>query len=133
MRDDAAQLPSLPAQVMTAHDIHSLRAAGAKGDDIVSALVASSATFDTKTAFSQEKYKAKKKRVHCARITAHRPTSARVCAALFSKVCVPGSSCNHDVPRLIMWHSPLAPHAYAVARAHRQHAVRRARVRAGRM
>jgi Gcd10p family len=78
-------------QVMTADDIHSLRAAGAHGDDIVSALVANSATFDAKTAFSQEKYKAKKKRIHCPRITAYKPTSARVCAAFFSKVCVPCS------------------------------------------
>lgn len=78
-------------QVMTADDIHSLRAAGANGDDIVSALVANSATFDAKTAFSQEKYRAKKKRIHCPRITAYKPTSARVCAAFFSKVCVPCS------------------------------------------
>lgn len=75
-------------QVMTEGDIHSLRAAGARGDEIVSALVASSTTFDTKTAFSQEKYKAKKKRIHCTRITAYRPTSARVCAAFFSKVSI---------------------------------------------
>ena len=73
-------------QIMTEGDIHSLRAAGARGDEIVSALVASSTTFDTKTVFSQEKYKAKKKRIHCSRVTAYRPTSARVCAAFFSKV-----------------------------------------------
>jgi phosphoribosylpyrophosphate synthetase len=36
--------------------------------------------------FSQEKYKAKKKRIHCSRVTAYRPASARVCAAFFSKV-----------------------------------------------
>ena len=47
--------------------------------------MASSATFETKTAFSQEKYKAKKQRKRCGRVTAHPPTGGRVAIALFAR------------------------------------------------
>jgi len=62
-----------------------MKASGASGAAVVSALVAASATFESKTAFSQEKYMAKKKRKHCARVTAHAPCAQRVCSALLAR------------------------------------------------
>jgi tRNA (adenine-N(1)-)-methyltransferase non-catalytic subunit len=73
------------AQALSGAAIAALKARGATGDAVVAALVASSATFDTKTAFSQDKYLARKKRKHCAAVAALRPTGPRVCAVLFAK------------------------------------------------
>jgi tRNA (adenine-N(1)-)-methyltransferase non-catalytic subunit len=48
------------SQTLTSDDIAAMKAAGHAGEKIISALVENSATFATKTAFSQEKYIRKK-------------------------------------------------------------------------
>ena len=42
---------------LTNADIEEMRLAGKSGEEIIAALAANSATFDTKTEISQEKYK----------------------------------------------------------------------------
>jgi len=91
-RRPALTRPPRPAQALTASQIRGMRQCGASGEEIVSALVASSATFGSKTAFSQEKYKLKKQRKYCSRVTAYRPTAGRVCQAFFSKARL---KCTH--------------------------------------
>ncbi len=84
-RSNRALLDDGGAQALDGAAIAALKARGASGAAVVAALVASSATFDAKTAFSQDKYLAKKKRKHCASVAALRPTGVRVAFALFAK------------------------------------------------
>ncbi|KAK2660704.1 hypothetical protein Ddye_007237 [Dipteronia dyeriana] len=63
---------------------------GAKSDEIVEALIANSATFDKKTAFSQEKYRIKKQKKYALRVLltcpfARRQSMASILAKLFPK------------------------------------------------
>ena len=59
--EDAAnnsKLIAAPAnQKLTQEDIEAMKEAGADGEAIIAALAAHSATFDSKTKFSQDKYK----------------------------------------------------------------------------
>ena len=48
------------------------------GKEIMEALISNSATFSTKTAFSQDKYRRKKARKYCTYITLNRPTAASI-------------------------------------------------------
>jgi len=73
------------AQSLDAGAIAELKREGGGGAAVVAALVARSATFESKTAFSQDKYLARKKRKHCARGAALRPTAARVAEVLFAR------------------------------------------------
>ncbi|KAL0314592.1 UNVERIFIED_CONTAM: tRNA (adenine(58)-N(1))-methyltransferase non-catalytic subunit TRM6 [Sesamum angustifolium] len=50
---------------------------GATGDEIVEALIANSATFEKKTAFSQEKYRIKKQKKYAPRVLLRRPFARR--------------------------------------------------------
>ncbi|KAL3592959.1 hypothetical protein D5086_011599 [Populus alba] len=52
---------------------------GAKGDEIIEALIANSATFEKKTAFSQEKYRIKKEKKYAPRVL------LSICEAYFKK------------------------------------------------
>uniref|UniRef100_A0A251SDV7 tRNA (adenine(58)-N(1))-methyltransferase non-catalytic subunit TRM6 n=1 Tax=Helianthus annuus TaxID=4232 RepID=A0A251SDV7_HELAN len=61
-RDNRALIDNNTAQTLTGEDIEGLRRQGASGNEIVEALIANSATFENKTAFSQEKYRLKKQK-----------------------------------------------------------------------
>ncbi|KAG6557346.1 hypothetical protein Mapa_001274 [Marchantia paleacea] len=50
---------------------------GASGKEIIEALVANSASFETKTAFSQEKYMKKKQKKYAPRVLLRRPSARR--------------------------------------------------------
>ncbi|KAJ6931518.1 hypothetical protein NC652_014879 [Populus alba x Populus x berolinensis] len=69
----------LVAQTLTSEDIDEMRRQGAKGDEIIEALIANSATFEKKTAFSQEKYRIKKQKKYAPRVL------LSICEAYFKK------------------------------------------------
>lgn len=87
------------AQSLTTEQIAELKKSGS-GADVVSALMASSATFKGKTAFSQAKYLRQKARKYIKRFQVLRPTLRIVCDAMFAKGpskiwCV----CTHHIAR----------------------------------
>jgi tRNA (adenine-N(1)-)-methyltransferase non-catalytic subunit len=49
------------------------------GDDIIDALCKSSATYDTKTEYAQDKYKKRKARKYLVLVTVRRPTARLMC------------------------------------------------------
>ncbi|CAN1818112.1 hypothetical protein LINPERHAP1_LOCUS28270 [Linum perenne] len=58
---------------------------GAKGDEIIEALIANSATFGKKTSFSQEKYRLKKQKKYAPTVLLRRPFTRSICEAYFKK------------------------------------------------
>ncbi|GFP95275.1 tRNA (adenine(58)-n(1))-methyltransferase non-catalytic subunit trm6 [Phtheirospermum japonicum] len=76
-RDNRALVDNNTAQSLTGDDIDELRKKGATGDEIVEALIANSATFEKKTAFSQEKYRIKKQKKYAPRVLVRRPFARR--------------------------------------------------------
>ncbi|XP_051129205.1 uncharacterized protein LOC127250092 [Andrographis paniculata] len=84
-RDNRAIVDNNTAQNLTSEDIDDMRRKGATGDEIVEALIANSATFDKKTAFSQEKYRVKKQKKYAPRLLMRRPYTRSICEAYFKK------------------------------------------------
>ncbi|KAH6788473.1 eukaryotic initiation factor 3 gamma subunit family protein [Perilla frutescens var. frutescens] len=84
-RDNRALVDNNTAQSLTGEDIDDMRRKGATGDDIVQALIANSATFEKKTAFSQEKYRIKKQKKYAPRVLLRRPLARSICEAYFKK------------------------------------------------
>ncbi|KAK9803881.1 hypothetical protein WJX72_001587 [[Myrmecia] bisecta] len=72
-------------QKLTAEDIAEMRQAGMGGDEIIAALQANSATFSSKTQFSQDKYRKRKMKKYCMQATVHRPTARSIAEVYFSK------------------------------------------------
>lgn len=73
------------AQSLTHDDIAKLKRQGVTGESLVAKLCENSATFDSKTAFAQEKYVKKKMLKHLTRVRARQPTARAVCEAYFYK------------------------------------------------
>ena len=73
------------AQALSHDDIARMKAQGAHAEDIVAKLCENSATFESKTAFAQEKYRKKKLMKHLVRVRARAPTARAVCEAYFYK------------------------------------------------
>ena len=67
--------------VVTHDTVNSLKRKGTSGDDIVQSIVQSSATFESKTAFSQAKYLKKKAKKHNPRVVLRRATACAVAEA----------------------------------------------------
>ncbi|OAY50593.1 tRNA (adenine(58)-N(1))-methyltransferase non-catalytic subunit trm6 isoform X1 [Manihot esculenta] len=84
-RDNRAIIDNNKAQSLTGEDIDAMRRQGAKGDEIVEALIANSATFEKKTLFSQEKYRLKKQKKYAPRVLLRRPFTRSICEAYFKK------------------------------------------------
>ncbi|KAK6938951.1 tRNA (adenine(58)-N(1))-methyltransferase non-catalytic subunit TRM6, partial [Dillenia turbinata] len=84
-RDNRAIVDNNKAQSLSAADIDEMRRQGAKGDEIVEALIANSATFEKKTAFSQEKYRLRKQKKYAPRVLLRRPFARSICEAYFKK------------------------------------------------
>lgn len=84
-RDNRALVDNNTAQSLTGEDIDGMRRKGATGDEIVQALIANSATFEKKTAFSQEKYRIKKQKKYAPRVLLRRPFARSICEAYFKK------------------------------------------------
>ncbi|XP_055835917.1 uncharacterized protein LOC129904376 isoform X2 [Solanum dulcamara] len=84
-KDNRAIVDNNTAQSLTSEDIDEMRRQGAKGDEIVEALIANSATFEKKTLFSQEKYRVKKQKKYAPRVLLRRPFARSICEAYFKK------------------------------------------------
>jgi tRNA (adenine-N(1)-)-methyltransferase non-catalytic subunit len=70
------------AQTLTDGDIAALRTEFT-GEEMVEIIAANSKTFDEKTAFAQEKYRARKMKKHMTRLLARFPSPRQVCEQLF--------------------------------------------------
>eukprot|EP00249_Psilotum_nudum_P017530 c26374_g1_i1 orf=214-1767(-) len=84
-KDNRDLLDDNTAQKLTVEDIDQLRREGASGNEIVEALIANSTTFQSKTLFSQEKYKRKKQKKYAPQLVLRRPCARSVCEAYFLK------------------------------------------------
>lgn len=84
-RDNRALVDNNTAQSLTGEDIETMRRQGARGNEIIEALIANSATFEKKTSFSQEKYRLKKQKKYAPKVLMRRPGSRSICEAYFKK------------------------------------------------
>ncbi|KDP36934.1 hypothetical protein JCGZ_08225 [Jatropha curcas] len=84
-RDNRALIDNNKAQSLTGDDIDAMRRQGAKGEEIIDALIANSATFEKKTLFSQEKYRLKKQKKYAPRVLLRRPFTRSICETYFKK------------------------------------------------
>ena len=66
-------------QQLSTDDIAAMRAAGKTGEEIAAALAEGSATFLSKTQFSQAKYKKKKQKKYSIFATLQRPSARSIC------------------------------------------------------
>ncbi|KXZ53340.1 hypothetical protein GPECTOR_7g1234 [Gonium pectorale] len=72
-------------QKLTHEEIRELKASGKAGKEIIDALCSNSATFQTKTEFSQDKYKRRKAKKYLTYVTVRKPTARIVCEAFYDK------------------------------------------------
>ncbi|WJX15664.1 hypothetical protein P8452_05777 [Trifolium repens] len=84
-KDNRSLIDNNTAQSLTGEDIEDMRRQGAKGNEIIEALIANSATFDKKTSFSQEKYRLKKQKKYAPKVLIRRPVARSICEAYFKK------------------------------------------------
>ncbi|XP_061337777.1 uncharacterized protein LOC133284720 [Gastrolobium bilobum] len=84
-RDNRALIDNNTAQSLTGEDIEAMRRQGARGNEIIEALIANSATFEKKTSFSQEKYRLKKQKKYAPKVLMRRPVARSICEAYFKK------------------------------------------------
>ncbi|XP_047327355.1 tRNA (adenine(58)-N(1))-methyltransferase non-catalytic subunit trm6 [Impatiens glandulifera] len=84
-KDNRALIDNNLAQSLTGEDIDSMKSQGATGNEIIEALIANSATFENKTAFSQEKYRLKKQKKYAPTVLVRRPSACSICEAYFKK------------------------------------------------
>ncbi|KAK2434790.1 tRNA (adenine(58)-N(1))-methyltransferase non-catalytic subunit trm6 [Trifolium repens] len=84
-KDNRSLIDNNTAQSLTGEDIEDMRRQGAKGNEIIEALIANSATFDKKTSFSQEKYRLKKQKKYAPKVILRRPVARSICEAYFKK------------------------------------------------
>ncbi|EPS62305.1 hypothetical protein M569_12486, partial [Genlisea aurea] len=84
-RDNRAIVDNNTAQSLTGEDIDDMRRKGASGYEIVEALISNSATFEKKTAYSQEKYRIKKQKKYAPKVLLRRPFARSICEAYFKK------------------------------------------------
>ncbi|KAK2452276.1 tRNA (adenine(58)-N(1))-methyltransferase non-catalytic subunit trm6 [Trifolium repens] len=84
-KDNRSLIDNNTAQSLTGEDIEDMRRHGAKGNEIIDALIANSATFDKKTSFSQEKYRLKKQKKYAPKVLIRRPVARSICEAYFKK------------------------------------------------
>ncbi|KAL0862287.1 hypothetical protein Bca101_041405 [Brassica carinata] len=84
-RDNRELIDNNEAQNLTEEEIEAMRREGAKGDEIIEALIANSKTFDKKFQLSQEKYKLKKQKKYAPKVLLRRPFARSICEAYFKK------------------------------------------------
>ncbi|XP_013725842.1 tRNA (adenine(58)-N(1))-methyltransferase non-catalytic subunit trm6-like isoform X1 [Brassica napus] len=84
-RDNRELIDDNESQSLTCEEIEAMRREGAKGDEIIEALIANSKTFDNKFQLSQEKYKLKKQKKYAPKVLLRRPFARSICEAYFKK------------------------------------------------
>ncbi|KAL2635532.1 hypothetical protein R1flu_007011 [Riccia fluitans] len=101
-RDNRALVDDNKAQNLSSDDIDRMKREGVSGREIIEALVANSASFETKTAFSQEKYMKKKQKKYAPRVLMRRPSARSICEAYFVKDPRKIGFCRMDTLALMM-------------------------------
>ncbi|PKA58767.1 hypothetical protein AXF42_Ash000860 [Apostasia shenzhenica] len=76
-KDNRSLIDNNTAQGLSSEDINAMKRECATGDDIVTALIANSSTFEKKTLYSQEKYMVKKQKKYAPKVLLRRPFSRR--------------------------------------------------------
>ncbi|CAN6979174.1 unnamed protein product [Brassica oleracea var. botrytis] len=84
-RDNRELIDDNESQSLTCEEIEAMRREGAKGDEIIEALIANSKTFDKKFQLSQDKYKLKKQKKYAPKVLLRRPFARSICEAYFKK------------------------------------------------
>lgn len=84
-RDNRSLDDTNTAQGLSISDVQQLKRAGQGGASLVESLVENSATFSSKTVFSQEKYIRRKQRKHLARCRMQRCTASTICRTLHTQ------------------------------------------------
>ncbi|KAI4316925.1 hypothetical protein L6164_024852 [Bauhinia variegata] len=84
-RDNRSLIDNNSAQGLSGEDIEAMRRQGARGDEIIEALIANSTTFEKKTLFSQEKYRLRKQKKYAPKVLLRRPVARSICEAYFKK------------------------------------------------
>ncbi|KAF2358878.1 tRNA (adenine(58)-N(1))-methyltransferase non-catalytic subunit TRM6 [Trinorchestia longiramus] len=72
------------SQKLTKEEILALKASGASGEEVIQAITANSATFSSKTKYSQQKYVGKKGKKHCELVTLHKPSIDFIAESFYS-------------------------------------------------
>lgn len=90
------------AQALSHDDIARMKAQGAHAEDIVDKLCENSATFESKTAFAQEKYRKKKLMKHLTRVRARAPSARATCEAYFYKQPAATNWMRHDALGMLL-------------------------------
>ncbi|KAK9841476.1 hypothetical protein WJX74_006546 [Apatococcus lobatus] len=94
--------------------IAELRSSGQGGQAIVAALASNSATYASKTEFSQEKYRRKKSRKYCVQATLVQPTARSICEGLFAKAPMKIGHLRVDALALLLSFADIGPHSQAL-------------------
>lgn len=84
-RDNRNLIDDNSAQKLQQKEIGDLRDAGTSGSDIIKKLVQNSATFHTKTEFSQAKYLKRKRQKYTPRVRLIRPCAQSLLACMYAK------------------------------------------------
>ncbi|KAG2332075.1 hypothetical protein Bca52824_003255 [Brassica carinata] len=84
-RDNRELIDDNESQNLTGEEIEAMRREGAKGEEIIEALIANSKTFDKKFQLSQEKYLLKKQKKYAPKVLLRRPFARSICEAYFKK------------------------------------------------
>ncbi|KAI4336790.1 hypothetical protein L6164_015271 [Bauhinia variegata] len=84
-RDNRSLIDNNRAQGLSGEDIEAMKREGARGDEIIEALIANSSTFEKKTSFSQEKYRLRKQKKYAPKVLLRRPVARSICEAYFKK------------------------------------------------
>ncbi|GAX79292.1 hypothetical protein CEUSTIGMA_g6733.t1 [Chlamydomonas eustigma] len=72
-------------QKLSHDEIEALKQSGKSGSEIIAELCNNSATFESKTEFSQDKYKRKKAKKYMIHVTLRKPTARAICQAYYDK------------------------------------------------
>ena len=83
--DNRRLVDSTDNQKLSAEAIAELRSSGASGQEIIAALVANSESWESKTAFSQQKWLARKEQKYAPRVRVVRCDAESVCESYFFK------------------------------------------------
>ncbi|CAM9732012.1 unnamed protein product [Chrysoparadoxa australica] len=84
-RDNRHVIDDNRAQQLTPEEVKKMQDAGTSGTEIIKALAENSATFQSKTEFSQQKWLAKKSQKYCPRMRLVKCTAETVCEAYQEK------------------------------------------------
>jgi len=97
------------SQSLSTEDIRELRRKGASGEEVVQTLLSNSATFASKTAFSQEKYIKRKGKKYTQPITIHRPTVDMLADMLYRNAPAKISNLRMDTLFQVVCYANAAP------------------------